>query len=142
MRQQFIMVGVGLIVVLISNGCGTSNQLAAEIVYDAKAQIRLAKEEAEAERLAPQELAEAEQMLSRAENAMSETKEKEAYRLGMRAHLKAKVAEAVAIANRIEAGARTAEEELALKVQAVEAARHDLEQAERELEQLCSTPEE
>jgi type IV secretory pathway TrbL component len=139
MKQSIIFVGFGLIVALISLGCGTSNQLAAEIVYDARAQVNSAKE-VEAQSLASQELADAEQMLSRAEDALSAGKEKESYRLGMRAYLKSKVAEAIAIANRIETKARTAEQELELKVQAMEAARRALGQAERELAQLRSTP--
>ena len=71
-------------------------------------QIEAAKE-ANAQNLAPQELGDAEQMLSRSEEALSAGKDREAYRLGMRAHLKAKIAAAVAIANQMEAEASNSE---------------------------------
>ena len=140
MKQLMIMfAGVSSIFALINLGCSTSNQLAAGIIYDAKAQIRSAKE-ADAHSLAPQELADAEQMFSRAEDALVTGKESESYRLGMRAYLKAKLAEIIATTNQIEAESRVSEQELALKVQTLESARRALERAERELEQLRSTP--
>ncbi len=141
MKQMLMMMAAGLIVVLMGLGCSSTNQLATEIIYDAKVQVEAAKA-ANAQNLATQELTDAEQMLTRSEKALSTGKEKEAYRLGMRAHLKAKVARTVAVANQVEAGASSSESTLELKVRAVEAAHRDLEQAEKELEELQSTPEE
>ena len=138
MKKALMMTVSSLIIALMSFGCSPTNHLAAEIVYDSKVQVNAAKE-VDAHNLAPQELADAEQMLSRSEETLGAGKEKEAYRLGMRAYLKAKIAGAIAIANQMEAEANNSEQELELKVQAVESARRDLEQAERELEQLQST---
>lgn len=141
MKQMLIMRTFGVIAVLITFGCGSTDQLATEIIYDAKVQIEAAKE-ADAQNLAPQELAEAEQILARSEEMLSVGKKKEAYRLGMRAHLKAKIAGTIAIANQIEAEASSSEGTLELKLRAAEAAHRDLQQAERELEELQSAPEE
>ena len=140
MKQTLIMMAASLIVVLMNLGCGSTNQLAAEIIYDANTQVEAAKE-ANAQNLAPQELADAEQMLARSEEVLNAGKGEDAYRLGMRAHLKAKIAEAVAIANQIEAEASSSESELLSKLQAAETAHRELEQAEQELEKLQSTPE-
>ena len=141
MRQTLIMMVSSLIIVLIGLGCSSIAQRAAEIVYDAEVQVKAATA-ANAQNIAPQELADAEQMLARSKEALSAGKEKEAYRLGMRAHLKAKIAETIAIANQMEAEASSSEGTLELKLQAAEAAHQDLEQAEQELEELQSTPEE
>lgn len=140
MKQSIVVAGFTLTIALIILGCSTSNQLAAGMVYDAKVQVRSAKE-AGAQDLAKQEFEDAQRMLSRSEEALSAAKEKEAYRLGRRAYFKAKIAEALAIANRIEAEARAAEQTLEAKVQTVESARRELEQVERELEALQSTPD-
>lgn len=140
MKQSIVVAGFTLTIALIILGCSASNQLAAGMVYDAKVQVRSAKE-AGAQDLAKQEFADAQRMLSRSEEALSAAKEREAYRLGRRASLKAKIAEALAIANRIEAEARAAEQILEAKVQTVESARRKLEQVERELEALQSTPD-
>ena len=140
MKQTLIMMAASLIVVLMTLGCGSTNQLAAEIIYDANTQVEAAKE-ANAQNLAPQELADAEQMLARSEEVLNAGKGEDAYRLGMRAHLKAKIAEAVAIANQMEAEASSSESELLSKLQAAETAHRELEQAEQELEKLQSTPE-
>jgi non-homologous end joining protein Ku len=140
MKQTLIMMAASLIVVLMNLGCGSTNQLAAEIIYDANTQVEAAKE-ANAQNLAPQELADAEQMLARSEEVLNAGKGEDAYRLGMRAHLKAKIAEAVAIANQMEAEASSSESELLSKLQAAETAHRELEQAEQELEKLQSTPE-
>ena len=140
MKQTLIMMAASLIVVLMNLGCGSTNQLAAEIIYDANTQVEAAKE-ANAQNLAPQELADAEQMLARSEEVLNAGKGEDAYRLGMRAHLKAQIAEAVAIANQMEAESSSSESELLSKLQAAETAHRELEQAEQELEKLQSTPE-
>ena len=140
MKQMVMTIVLGLIVVLTSFGCGSTNQLVTETIYDAAAQIAAAKA-ADAQDLAPQELAESEQMLARSEELLSAGQETEAYRLGMRAQLKARLAEAVAIANQMEVQAGGVEEALELQLRAAETAHRDLEQAEQELEALQSAPE-
>jgi len=140
MKKWLMFTGFSSIVVLVSLGCGTSNQLAAGIIDDARAKITSAKA-ADALNLANQEMADAEQWLSQAETALNAGKEKDAYRLGKRSYLKARVAEAVAAASRMEEQAHKVEQELELKGQAVEAAARELKHAESELEQLKSTPE-
>ena len=141
MKQMLMTMAVSLIIVLIGLGCSSTSQLATETIYDAKVQIEAAKT-ANAQNLAPQELADAEQMLARSGEMLNAGKETEAYRLGMRAQLKARIAEAIAIANQREAEASNAEGTLELKLKAAEAAHRDLEQAEQELKELQSTPEE
>ena len=140
MKQIVITIVVGLIVALVSFGCGSTNQLATETIYDATAQIKAAKA-ADAQNLATQELADAEQMLARSEELLNAGQDTEAYRLGMRAQLKARFAEAVAIVNQLEIEASGAEEALELKLRAAEAAHRDLERAEQELQALQSAPE-
>lgn len=140
MKQILMLMVINLIFVLLGLGCGSTNQLATETMYDAAAQIAAAKA-ADAQNLAPQELAESEQMLARSEELLSAGQETEAYRLGMRAQLKARLAEAVAIANQMEVVAGSAEEALELQLRAAEAAHRDVEQAEQELEELQSAPE-
>ena len=141
MKQMLMTRAVSLIIVLIGLGCSSTSQLATETIYDAKVHIEAAKA-ANAQNLAPQELADAEQMLARSEEVLSAGRETEAYRLGMRAQLKARIAEAIAIANQREAEASNAEGALGLKLKAAETAHRDLEQAEQELKELQSTPEE
>lgn len=125
---------------LLSLGCGSTAQSATDIIYDAKLRVEAAKA-ADAQSLAPQTLADAEQMLARSEEMLSAGKETEAYRLGMRAQLKARIAEAVAVANQMEAKADSANGTLELKLKAAETAHRELKQAEQELEQLQATPE-
>ena len=141
MKQTLKTMSAILIFVLIGLGCSSTSQLATETIYDAKVRIEVAKG-ANAQNLAPQELADAEQLLARSEEVLSVGKETEAYRLGMRAQLKARIAAAIAVANQMEAKASSAEGTLELKLVAAEAAHRDLEQAEQELEELQSTPEE
>jgi hypothetical protein len=136
--MKWIAAGFGVIFALITFGCGGSSQLTTRTIDDARAQVNSARE-AGAESLASQDLAEAEQMLARAEAALTEGK-KEAGRLSLRAYLKAKVAEASAVASQMEGQARDVEDELELKAQAAEAARREAEEAKRELEALESTP--
>ena len=141
MKKWQMFTGLSLIIVQICLGCGASNQLAAGIIYDAKAKIISAKA-GDGLSLANQEVADAERWLSQAEAALNAGKEKEAYRLGKHSYLKARVAEAIAIASRAEEEVQQVEQALELKGQAVEAAASELKQAESELEQLRSTPEE
>ena len=140
MKQALMMMAASLIIVLMGLGCGSTNQLATEIIYDAKVQVEAAKA-VNAQNLASQELTDAERMLARSEEVLSMGKETEAYRLGMRAHLKAKIAEAMAIASQMEAEASSSESALELKLRDAEAAHRKLKQAEQELEELQSTPE-
>ena len=141
MKQMLMRMASSLIIFLLGLGCSSTHQLATETIYAAKVQIEAAKT-ADAQNLAPQELAEAEQMLGRSEEMLSVGKETEAYRLGMRAQLKARIALALAVANQLEAKASSTEEALELKLKAAAAAHRGLEQAEQELEELQSTPEE
>ena len=141
MKQMLVPIAASLIILLMGLGCNSTNQLATETIYNAKIQIETAKA-ANAQNLAPQELTEAEQLLARSEEVLNVGKETEAYRLGMRAQLKARIAAAVAVANQMETKASSAEGALELKLKAAEDAQRDLEQAEQELEELQSTPEE
>ena len=141
MKQMLMMTVFSLIVTLTGLGCASTTQLASEMIYDANVQVEAAKA-ANAQNLAPQELADAEQMLARSKEVLDAGREKEAYRLGMRAHLKAKVAEVVAVANQMEAESSSSERALELKLQAAQAAHRDLQAAEEALKQLQSTPEE
>ena len=140
MKQKLMLMATGLVIVLMSFGCGSKNQLATDIIYDAKTQVEAAKA-VNAQKLASQELMDAEQMLARSEEVLSMGKETEAYRLGMRAHLKAKLAEATALASQMEAEASSAEQGLELKLQSAAAAHRNLEQAEEALEDLQLTPQ-
>lgn len=140
MKQMFMMKVSVLVVALGMFACGTTTERATEIIYDAKMRIKTAKA-ADAQNLAPQELAEAEQMVVRSEEMLSAGKETEAYRLGMRAQLTARIAEALALANQLEAKANSSETTLESQLDAVEAANRDLQQAEWELQELQSTPE-
>ena len=115
------------------------SQPAAGLLYDTKAQIGIAKE-AEAETLANQELADAEQMLAQAETVLDTGDEHQAYRLGMRAYLNARLAEATANLRRNEDQAIEITKELESKLRAADAALRQLEEAEDELKRLKATP--
>ena len=141
MRQMLMMKVSSLLVVLGMLGCGATTERATQIIYDAKVRIGAAKQ-ADAQNLAPRELAEAEQMVVRSEEMLSTGKETEAYRMGMRAQLTARIAEALALANQLEAKANSSEATLESQLDAAEAANRDLQQAEWELQELQSTPEE
>lgn len=141
MKQMLTMRVYSLVLVFTVIGCGATTQRASEIIYDAKAQVGSAKK-VNAQDLAPQELADAEQMLARSEEMLKMGKETEAYRLGLRAHLNAKLAEALALANQLEEDASRAEGALELKLRDAAAAYRDLQQAEVELEELQSMSEE
>ena len=127
-------------IVLANFGCGGRSQPAAEMLYDARAQIGIA-EAAEAETLANQEFADAEQMLAQAETVLDMGDEHQAYRLGMRAYLKARLAETSAILRQNEAQAIEITKELESKLRAADAALRQLEEAEDELKQLKATPQ-
>ena len=141
MKRLLMLTTANLIILLMGLGCGSANQLATEIIYDAKVQVEAAKA-ANAQNLASQELADAEQMLTRSEEVLSVGKETEAYRLGMRAHLKAKIAEAISLANQLEAEANSTEGVLESRLRNAEVAHRELERSEQELKELQSTPEE
>lgn len=141
MRKMLMTQASSLVVALAVLGCGATAERATEIIYDAKIRIRAAKE-AGAQNLAPQELSEAEQMVIRSEEMLSAGKETEAYRLGRRAQLTARIAEALAVANQLEAKANGSDATLESQLDAAEAANRDLQQAESELQELQSMPEE
>ena len=134
-----LVVALCLSIALANFGCGGKSQPAAGMLYDAKAQIGIAKE-AEAETLASQEFADAEQMLAQAETVLEMGDEHQAYRLGMRAYLKARLAEASAILRQNEAQAIEITKELESKLRAADAALRQLEGAENELKRLKATP--
>ena len=137
--MNWLVVALCTAIVLANFGCGGKSQPAAGLLYDVKAQIGTAKA-AEAETLANQELADAEQMLAQAETVLDMGDEHQAYRLGMRAYLKARLAEATAIMRRNEAQAIEITKELESKLRVADAALRQLEEAEDELKQLKSTP--
>lgn len=134
-----LVVALCSVIVLANFGCGGKSQPAAEMLYDAKVQIEIAKE-AEAKTLANQEFADAEQMLAQAETVLDMGDEHQAYRLGMRAYLKARLAEASAILRRNETQAIEITKELESKLRAADAALRQLEEAEDELKRLKATP--
>ncbi len=137
--MNLLVVGLCSAILLASFGCGGINQPAAGLLYDARVQIGIAKE-VEAETLANQELADAEQMLVQAETALDMGDDDQAYRLGMRAYLKARLAEAIAILRRKEHQVTEVEKELKSKLHAADAAHLQFEEAEDELERLKATP--
>ncbi len=136
---NWLVVGICSALVLASVGCGGSNKLAAGLLYDARTQIGAAKE-AGAETLANQELADAEQMLSQAETTLDTGSENQAYRLGVRALLKARLARSIASLRRKEGQATEVSERLESKLRAADAAHRQFEEAEDELERLKATP--
>lgn len=137
--MNWLVVALCSAIALINFGCGGINQPAAGLLYDARAQIEVAKQ-AEAATLASQELADAEQMLAQAETALNAGEGDQAYRLGMRAYLNARLAEATAILGRSEGQAIEVTKQLESKLRAADAALRQLEEAEDELERLKATP--
>ena len=136
--MNWLVVALCSAIVLANFGCGGKSQPVGRLLYDARAQIGIAKE-AEAETLANQEFADAEQMLAQAETVLDMGDEHQAYRLGMRAYLKARLAEASAILRQNEAQAIEITKELESKLRAADAALRQLEEAEDELKQLKAT---
>lgn len=120
----------------ISIGCSTkSNQIVVDAVSDAQTQVQLARK-AGAEETTNKDLLEAQQLLNRAGELMSSGKNREAYRVAMRAYLKAAVSEAIVTADVAENDALEAEKELAAQLDIVETKRRELERIEAELEEL------
>lgn len=117
--------------------CSKSNQLAATMVYDAKAQISAAKQE-DAAFLASDQLTEAENDIAKAEDALKEDSQK-AYLMAKRAYLKAQYAEILANMNKAERMADVEETALDKILHEAEAARRDREAAEQELNNLIGT---
>ena len=137
--MNWLVVALCSAIVLANFGCGGKSQPVGRLLYDARAQIGIAKE-AEAETLANQEFADAEQMLAQAEAALNAGEDDQAYRLGMRAFLKARLAEAIAIWRRNEDSAIELTKKLESKLRSADAALRRLEEAENELERLKATP--
>ena len=133
--MNWLVVGLCSVVALTSIGCGGSNQFSTGLLYDAKVQIEVAKQ-VEATTRASQELTDAEQMLAHAETALDAGEDDQAYRLGMRAYLNARLAEAIAILRRNEDQAKELVEKLESKLRSADAALRQLEEAENELERL------
>lgn len=132
-----VLVIVCLLPALMIVACAGKSQLAANMVYEAKAQIEAA-EQMGARQLAAEELSAAARLLLEAETALLTHDEPEAYRIGVRAYLMARYAEVVAARNRGEKNAAIAELELANARQGAEKARTESETAERELEELSN----
>jgi len=125
-----------LIYLFISIGCSTkSNQIVVDAVSDAQTQVQLARK-AGAEETTNKDLLEAQHLLNRAGELMSSGKNREAYRVAMRAYLKAAVSEAIVTADVAENDALEAEKELAAQLDIVETKRRELERIEAELEEL------
>ena len=125
-----------LIYLFISIGCSTkSNQIVVDAVSDAQTQVQLARK-AGAEETTNKDLLEAQQLLNRAGELISSGKNREAYRVAMRAYLKAAVSEAIVTADVAENDALEAEKELAAQLDIVETKRRELERIEAELEEL------
>jgi len=133
-----LVVGYSVVIMLMNLGCGGGNQLAAGIIYDATIQVTVAKD-ADAGTRANRELTDAEHMLAQAETALKAGESSQAYRLGMGAYLKARMAKALAIVGRTEEQATAVTKELESNMQAVDAARRQFEVAEDELEKLRAT---
>ena len=133
-----LVVGYSVVIMLMNLGCGGGNQLAAGIIYDATIQVTVAKD-ADAGTRANRELTDAEHMLAQAETALKARESSQAYRHGMGANLKARMAKALAIVGRTEEQATAVTKELESNMQAVDAARRQFEVAEDELEKLRAT---
>ena len=137
--MSWLVVTLCSAIALINFGCGGINQPAAGLLYDARAQIKVAKQ-AEAATRASQELADAEQMLAQAEAALNAGEGDQAYRLGMRAYLNARLAEATAVLWRNEDQAIEVTKQLESRLRAADAALRQLEEAENELKRLKVAP--
>lgn len=129
---SFKLIMLLLLLGLVS-ACGSSGQFAAGSIYEAKAQIAVAKR-AGAEELAASEFQEANRALSEAEALIAQNKEGETYRLSSIAYLKARLAEAMAIRNKAEREAEVEEAELSAAEVDLNRSRKDRKDAEEELE--------
>lgn len=135
---KWLIIGLSTVIGWMSLGCGGSNQLVEGTLSDAVFQIAIAKE-VNAETLASQELADAEQMLNQAETALKQGHRNLAYRFGIRAYLKAKLAESIAIMDLKDHQVATATKKLEAKLQAADTARRAFEEAKNEFEKMQST---
>ena len=125
-----------LIYFFISIGCSKkSSQIVVDAVSDAQTQVQLARKAGAAE-TTNKDLLEAQQLLNRAGELMSSSKNREAYRFAMRAYLKAAVSEAIVTADVAENDALESEKELAAQLDIVEKKRRELERIEAKLEEL------
>jgi len=130
-----------LFVALVIVACGGANKFAANIIDDTRAQI-VAAGQISAKQTAFDELRDAENLLAEAETVLDKGDDDEAYRIGTKAYLTARYAEALAAKRRTELDANVAELELREAQQSEEAARRDREQAEKELSVLLEGREE
>ena len=124
-----------LYVVLVIVACGGANKLAANIIYDTRAQI-VAAEQIGAKQTTPNELRDSENLLAEAEASLDNGDDDEAYRIGTKAYLTARYAEALATKKRSELDANVAESELREAQQGEEKARSNRAQAEEKLSAL------
>jgi len=115
--------------------CGGANKLAALIIYDTREQI-VAAEQIGAKQTAANELRDAENLLAEAEAALNKGDYDEAYRIGTKAYLTVRYAEALAAQKRAELDANIAESELREAQQLEEEAFKNRAQAEEELSAL------
>ena len=136
---KWLIIGLSTTIGWMSLGCGASNQLVEGTISDSVFQIAIAKE-VDAETLATQELADAQQMLNQAETALKEGDRNLAYRFGIRAYLKAKLAESISIMSLKEHLVATSTRKLEAKLQAADTARRAFEEAKNEFETMRSTP--
>ncbi|MFQ6039556.1 MAG: DUF4398 domain-containing protein [Candidatus Poribacteria bacterium] len=124
-----------LCVASIIVACGATNKLGANIIYDTRERIAAA-EQIGVQQTASNELRDAENLLAEAEAALKRGDDDEAYRIGMKAYLTARYAEALAAQRKAELDAKVAESELREAQQAEEKALKDRAQAEKELNAL------
>ena len=128
---------VCLMIAVVSWTCVKSNQLAATMIYDAKAQINAADQE-QAAKFAPKQLTEAKDYINKAKIAFKDNSQ-ESYRLAKRAYLKAQYAEILAKRNKAERMADIEEAKLEKILREVEKARRAQEAAEQELKDLSKS---
>lgn len=128
-----ILLFLPLAIMVLISACGSSGQFNAGAIYEARAQMSVAKRSG-AEELAQAEFQEASRILSEAEEAISKKREKEAYKLGYIAYLKARLAEAVAIRNKAEREADIEEAEFSSAEVELNKSRQERKSVEEELE--------
>ena len=133
--KRIILGVIFLFVALVIIACGSANKFAANIIDDTRARI-VSAEQIGAKQTAFDELRDAENLLAEAETVLDKGDDDEAYRIGTKAYLTARYAEALAAKRRAELDANVAELELIETQQSEEVARRDREQAEKELSAL------
>jgi hypothetical protein len=126
-----------LCVASIVAACSGANKLGSNIIYDTKAQIDAA-EQLGAKQTAPNEWRDAANLLAESEAALNEGDDDTAYRIGAKAYLTARYAEALAAQRRAELDAKVAESELREAQQTEEKAFRDRAKAEKELSALLT----